>query len=189
MQPEAELIRIKTILELVGRPKEFLQQKMNEYLEKIKEDRIIIISQNISEPIEQKEGVWSVVCDIELVIKGLDNLVGFCIDYMPASVEIIKPEKFEFEERIFTGFINDILAKLHKVDIIAKQLGTENHILKENMTKIIFNNILVLIKLGMNKPEILSKLTGIEVNELKKFLDRLVEEKKIKESEGTYSIA
>ena len=122
-------------------------------------------------------------------MKGTANLVGFCIDYMPSSIEIIKPEKFNFEDRTFTAFINDILAKLHNVDMIAKRLGTENAFLKKNMNNIIRNNLLVLVRFGINNLEGMAKATGIEKEEVKRFLDMLIEEGRIKEDNGLYSIA
>ena len=141
---------------------------MKEYIEKIKEDEsLIILNEKVSEPKEQGK-VWSVFSEIELVVKGTDNLVGFCIDYMPSSIEIIKPEKFSFEDRTFTAFINDMLAKLHNVDMIVKQLGTENTFLKKNMNRIIKNNLLVLVKFGVNNLAGITKATGIDEEEVKK---------------------
>ena len=125
---------------------------------------------------------------IEIVVKGITSLVNFCIDYMPSSIEIIKPESFKFQERTFTEFINDMLAKLHTVDMIAKKLGTENSILKDNMNRMINNHLLVSIKLGIDDAETLSRSSGIESSEIEKFLGILVKEGKLKKEEGRYII-
>ena len=188
METEEQHIRIKAILEIVGKPKEYIEEKIKEYIEKVKEDpNLIILNEKLSDAKEEK-GVWSMFVEIEVVIKGLTNLVGFCIDYMPSSIEIIKPEKFAFEERIFTNFINDLLAKLHKVDMIAKQLGSENAFLRKNMNKLLINQFLVLVKFGVNDVDKISKATGIVEEEVKSMLDLLVKEEKIKEQNGVYSI-
>lgn len=188
MESEELHIRTKAIIEIVGKPKEYIENKIKEYIEKIKEDaNLVILNEKVSNA-EEKEGIWSTFAEIELVIKGVANLVGFCIDYMPSSIEVIKPEKFEFPERIFTNFVNDILGKLHKVDMIAKQLGTENSFLRKNMNNIIKNNILVLTKIGVNDLDKLTQSTGIEKTELKKFIDILIKEKRIKEENGLYSV-
>jgi predicted transcriptional regulator len=85
--------------------------------------------------------------------------------------------------------INDIISKLHGVDLIAKTLGTENTLLKNNMSKLIKNTLLVLIKFGVKNIEKMSLATGIAKEELKKFLKMLIDEKRIKEDpEGIYSL-
>lgn len=189
MESEEQHIRIKAILEIVGKPKEYIEKKTQEYIEKIREDQnLAILNEKLSDAKEEKE-VWSMFAEMELVIKGLTNLVGFCIDYMPSSIEIIKPEKFVFEERLFTSFINDMLAKLHKVDMIAKQLGSENSFLKKNMNKMLSNQLLVLVRFGVNEISKISKGTGIVEEEAKEMLDMLIKEGKIKEQDGVYSIA
>lgn len=186
MQDEEQHIRIKAILEILGKPKEYIEGKIKEYIEKIKEDEnLMILEEKISEPKEQGK-IWSIFSEMEVVVKGPANLVGFCIDYMPSSIEILKPEKFVFEDRVFTSFINDILAKLHKVDMIAKQLGTENTFIKKNMNSMIRNNLLILAKFGINNLANMSKATGIEEQEVKRFLDKLIEEKRIKQENDIY---
>jgi hypothetical protein len=147
----------------------------------------MLLNQNIGEAKEQK-GLWLTIAEIEVVIKGIPNLIGFCIDYMPASIDIIKPEKFDFADRDLTTMINDIIAKLHSVDMIAKKLGSENTFLKQNMNSIIRNNILVLSKFQINTLEKMSKATGIDDAQLKLFLDSLIKENRIKEENGIYSI-
>ncbi len=189
MESEEQHIRIKAILEIIGKPKEYIEKTIKEYADKIKNDEnLIILKEKIYEA-EPRDKIWSVFAEIEVVIKGFTNLIGFCIDYMPSSIEIIKPEKFSFEDRIFTGFVNDLLGKLHRVDMIAKQLGTENSFLKKNMNGLIVNNLLILVKFGINNIEGMTKATGINSEGLKPFLDKLIEEKRIKEDNSVYSIA
>jgi hypothetical protein len=189
MESEQMHIRIKAVLEIIGKPKEYIEQKMKDYVQKIKQDeQLMLIEDKISDA-KQQEKVWSVFGEIELVIKGVPNLVAFCIDYMPASIEVIKPEKFEFEDRIFTGVVNDILSKLHETDMISKTVATENKFLKRNMNGLIRNTLLILVKFGINDLEKISKATGIEQNEIRLFIDKLVEENRIKEDNGIYSIA
>jgi hypothetical protein len=186
---EEQHIRIKAILEILGKPKEHIIATMNKYIDEIeKDDNLIIMDKQVADAKEQGE-VWSVFAEIEIVIKGAANLIGFCMDYMPSSIEVIKPEKFEFEDRTFTAFVNDLLAKLHRVDMIAKKTNVENTFLKKNMNNLIENNILVLIKFGVNNIQGIVNATKIEESELKKYLEKLNKENRIKEDNAIYSIA
>ena len=189
MESEKQHIRIRAVLEVIGKPKEYIENQLKEYIDKIKQDdSLMILNEKIS-PVVEKDSIWSTFAEIEVIIKGISNLIGFCIDYMPSSIDILKPDKFEYEERIFTQFVNDVLAKLHKVDMITKEVGSENTILKQNMNRLIKNNILILAKFNVNKIEGMSKAIGIESKDLKPFISQLIEDKKIKEENGDYFIA
>ncbi len=186
METQDQHIRIKAILEILGKPKEFIEKKLEEYIEKIKQDENLMVMGEKISPAQEQGEAWSTYAEIEVVVKGTSNLIGFCIDYMPSSVEVIKPESFSFPERTFTEFMNDLVAKLHTVDMVAKQLGSENRILKENLNRVIKNNILVLLKFKVNKVDGLMKATGIAKEELEVYLKQLVEEKRVKEEENSY---
>ena len=147
----------------------------------------MVINNNMNESVEH-DGFFSIFSEIELVVKGQQSLIGFCIDYMPASIEVLKPENFNFTDSSLTKYINDILAKLHEVDMIAKRLGTDNNFLKRNMNSIIINSILIFTKLGINTLDKIVTATGINKDEIKIYVDKLIKENKIKEDSGAYFI-
>ncbi|MBR9700204.1 hypothetical protein GOV09_07135 [Candidatus Woesearchaeota archaeon] len=189
METEKAHIRVRAILDIVGKPKEFVEKKLKEYIDHIKEDvNLMVMDEKISPAIEQ-DNYFSAIAELEVVIKGVQNLVGFCIDYMPASIDIIKPDTITFAQRDFTGFVNDMLGKLHNVDMAAKQSGSENELLKKNMTSVIRNNILVLLKFKINTIDGMCKATGIPEDELKRFLELLKKEGRIVEKEEGYDLA
>ncbi|MBS3106557.1 hypothetical protein J4419_02740 [Candidatus Woesearchaeota archaeon] len=184
-----EPIRIRAILEVVGKPKEFVESKLAEYIEHIKNDQNLTVLNERVESAAEKDGVWSTFGEIELIIKGLTNLVGFCIDYMPSSVDLIKPEKFAFDARYFNQFVNDMLTKLHSIDMLVKQANSENAMLRKNLGALIKNHLLVMLQFGISDPDKLSKSTGLATEEVKRFLNALVKEKRVKLEEGSYSLA
>ncbi len=181
-------IRVKAIIEIIGKPKEHVEKKRDEYLEKIKEDENLMVISEKASSVRKQDDIWSTFTELELVVKGTSNLVGFCIDYMPSSIEVIKPETFNFPERTFTEFINDLLAKLHTVDMIAKQLGAENRILKENMGKVLRNIILILLQIKVNTAPLIASRSGIAEEEVKRYLILLKEEGRVEEKDGKYTI-
>jgi hypothetical protein len=185
---EEQHIRIKAVLEIVGKPKDYVESQLKNYVEKIKEDENLMVMGEQLSPAEEQETVWSAFAEMELIIKGLTNLVGFCIDYMPSSIEVLKPESFSFPERVFTEFTNDLLAKLHNVDMIAKRMSSENKLLRENLNNFVKNHLLVLLKFGVSKLDKIAQATGITEEEAKKFLDLLIRENRVKEENGDYSL-
>jgi len=185
---EEQHVRINTILEVLGKPKEHIEEKLKEYIGKIKEDETLMVMKEHISKAKAEGKVFTIFAELEVIVKGIENLVGFCIDYMPSSIEIIKPEMVNLDQRKFTNFVNDMLAKLHRVDMIAKQLGTENKFLKTNLHNLIKNNIMILIKGGVTETSKLASASGIDESELKNFLEMLVKENKIKEQDGKYSL-
>ena len=108
---------------------------------------------------------------------------------MPSSLEIIKPHDFLMTNHEIAGFINDLQARLHNVDMVVKELKGENSFLKINMQKLIKNLVRVCLSVKKMDFKELSKATGIHEKELKEYIDKLVEEKLIKKENEIYSIA
>lgn len=181
-------LRCRIILEMLGKPKEHIEDTLKSYVQKIKEDdNLLILNETFAEP-NEKGDLWTVFVELEMVIKSIPTLIGFCFDYMPSSVEILKPQELTLKNREVSAFINDLQAKLHTVDMVVKKLRAENDFLKRNMNKSFENSITILLKLrGMDIKEI-SRLTGIQEKDLLNFLNKLVEEKKIKKEDELYSL-
>ena len=189
MEREIDHIRFRAIIEILGRPKEHVEETLKKYIEKIKEDSDLIILKEDYAEAKQQETMWSTFVELELVVKGVQKMIGFCFDYMPSSIEILKPEQLTFNNRDMIVFLNDLQAKLHNVDMITKQLNAENNFLKRNMQIVIKNTVMILLKTGNNTEEKLAKFTGVNKEELKLIIDKLVEEKKIKKEGDIYVLA
>ena len=123
-----------------------------------------------------------------MVVKGIRKLIAFCFDYMPSSIQILKPESYNLDRSLIEDFINDLQARLHDVDMIIKKQKNENEFLKKNMQTTVKNLILISLLYGNLDREKLSKVTGIKSDELQIFLDNMIKDKKIKEENGSYSL-
>ena len=117
-----EIIRIKTIIELVGRPKEHIDKTMQKVVELLESnDKFSIIEKKITETKEIK-GLWSTFGEFEINFSSFDDISTFCFEFMPSSIEIISPEKLKIDSREIENFTNDVLAKLHQYDMVVKQI-------------------------------------------------------------------
>src|SRR3989344_3666504 len=180
-QGEHAHIRCRTIIEVLGKPKEHVENAIKEYIEHIKEDsELVILNEDYSE-IKEQGPLWSKFVELDLVVKGTKKLIGFCFEYMPSSIEVVKPE--------LSNFLNDLQARLHNVDMIVKQLKAENDFLKHNMNAILHNAILICLKVSKLSLEQLSQITGVDKKELEIFVEKLLKENKIKKENDLYCLA
>ncbi|MBI2656424.1 hypothetical protein HYX03_01650, partial [Candidatus Woesearchaeota archaeon] len=182
-------IRCRTIIEVLGKPKEHVENAIKEYIEHIKEDsELVILNEEYSEANEQGK-LWSKFVELDLVIKGTKKLISFCFEYMPSSIEVVKPEHLIMTNPELSNFLNDLQARLHSVDMIVKQLKTENDFLKHNMNAILHNAIMICLKVSKLNLGQLSQITGIDKKELEIFVEKLLKENKIKKENELYSLA
>ncbi len=187
-EKKSKHLRCRIILEMLGKPKGHIEGTLRKYVQKIKEEENLIILKEKFSDTKEQENLWTTFVELEMVIKNIPHLIGFCFDYMPSSIEILKPEEFTLKNRDISNFINDLQAKLHTVDMVAKKLKSENEFLKRNMKRSFENSILVLLKLKEMGANEISKFTGIDEKELTGFLDKLIENKKIKKEGENYSL-
>ncbi|MDO8740299.1 MAG: hypothetical protein Q7J54_01850 [Candidatus Woesearchaeota archaeon] len=181
-------LHTRLIVEMLGKPKEHLDQTMKQYIEKLKDDKdIIVIKEEYSEP-EDKEGMFAEFVELEMLFRSIEVLTFFCFDYMPSSVEIIAPEKVSYVTRDVMAFLNDLQARLHTIDLKLKTITQENTNLTHNAFTLLRNLILLSIRQGDKSAAELSEITGIKAEELMKFLDIFEkEENKIKKEGDKYT--
>ncbi|MEK6983078.1 MAG: hypothetical protein AABX33_00760 [Nanoarchaeota archaeon] len=182
-------IRCRTIIEVLGKPMEYVKDSIKRYIEHIKEDsELVVLNEDYSE-IKEQGKLWSGFVELELVIKGTAKLVSFCFEYMPSSIEVIKPSQLVMSNPELSNFLNDLQARLHNVDMIVKQQKAENDFLRHNMNAILHNAILICLKISKLSMEQLSQITGVEKKELEIFVEKLLKENKIKKEDELYVLA
>jgi len=132
MEEENKII-IKAVVEILGTPKEHVEDTIRHVVEKIKE-QFKVINDVVYDAVEVK-GLWSSFVDVEIEVKNFDDIIGICFDYMPSSIEIIKPEEFSITNNQIMDFLNDLIARLHKYDMVVKNLRAENLVLKKRINR------------------------------------------------------
>lgn len=186
--PNEQQIRFRTIIEILGKPKEHVEESLKKYVEQIKNDGNFMLLKEDYVPAEQKGKLFSTFAELEIVSKSLPAMIGFCFDYMPSTMEIIKPEELKLKMTDLSSMLIDLQARLHKVDMVAKSFKIENDFIKRNMNALTRNLVLLLLKSKNLNLQDLSKFTGINEKELEPFLETLIKDNKIKKEEGVYSL-
>lgn len=124
-------IQAKAVIEILGSPKEHVEETMTAVINKVKEN-FRLLSEKTYVP-EELQGLWSSFAELEIGFKDVGQLVGFCFDFMPSSIEIIGPLSFNLKCTDVADLLNDLLAKLHRYDMVVKNLNAENILLKRKL--------------------------------------------------------
>src|SRR3989344_2801187 len=112
-------IVFRAVIEVLGRPQEYVETALSEYIEKLKKDsNFKLVSANLEKAQKQeKEELWSNFAELEIKTEKIENITSFCFDYMPSVIEILEPEHVTINDVQFSSFLNDLQAKLHNVDM------------------------------------------------------------------------
>ncbi|MCX6706956.1 MAG: hypothetical protein NT001_02335 [Candidatus Woesearchaeota archaeon] len=180
-------IRFSAIIEMMGAPKEYISKTFRDYIEKLRENRnIIILKEHFAKP-KKKDTLFVMYVELELLAKDASELVFFCFDYMPSSIEIIEPEHFNYRAADFAAFLNDMQARMHTIDSHLKNLKAKTANLERNAGLLLRNNILIVLKEKDRNLDELAKGTGIPAVQLSPFLEKLIIEGWIKKAKDKYS--
>ncbi|MFH1072486.1 MAG: winged helix-turn-helix transcriptional regulator [Nanoarchaeota archaeon] len=171
-------IRANVMFEVLGNPREHIEKAIRLYLADIKkEGSIIILKEEYAQPIE-KDGLWSTFCESEMLIRGLEKLSWLCINFTPASIEILEPELLTYRNKDITLWINDLLSRLHEIGIVTKAVNSKNQLLERNISMITRNCIMALLEKETSPGE-LGKQIGLSQGTVLAFLDALEREGQI----------
>lgn len=133
------MVKARSIIEIVGGPKEHVDKAMGIVLDKLREGKEVkLIKDKVFEaqPLEGKKPLFSTFCEIEIETKKMDDLFGFCFDFMPSSVEIYDPAELILNIDAVNDMVNELITKLHQYDMAFKNIYAQNIILKRQMDEL-----------------------------------------------------
>jgi hypothetical protein len=185
---EKGYIKIRVIFEMLGKPKEHIEKTLKNYVEKVKSaNGIEILSEDFAEAKQQDDGLWSTFAELEMFIKSLEVMTWLSVNFMPASIEILEPEKITHTNKQINFWINDVLAKLHEISLMVKGAVSKEKIMSKTLGTMMKNMVLLNLETGPKDIKELFKKTGIREDQLKSVLEYLVKKEKIVEKDGKYS--
>lgn len=179
-------IHARIIIEILGKPKEHVEKIIKEVSEKLKSQKdVSVVKEEIAE-IKEQGKLFSSFIESEIWVKGTAGLLDICFDFLPSSVEILDPETIPFHTNELSGFLNDLQARLHNVEMVARNLKSENTLLKNNDSALVRNIIGIAINLGADTLNPMSKKVGIPTADLEKFLNMMVNEGTLRKEKDKY---
>lgn len=145
----AEKLNAILMLEVIGKPADYLKQALGELIEKIsKEKDVKIINQKIAEPKLLEQGIFSTFAEVEIET-SMQTLMLLTFGYMPSHVDIITPEELKIRNNELNIFFNELARKLHQYDEIAKALMMERDMLVSQLKQAQGNSPRVVEQLAM----------------------------------------
>ena len=183
---EEGYIRATVIFEVVGKPKEHVEQSIKAYLENIKSDENIKVIEEDYEPTDTlDDGLFSSVVETDMLLKGLEKLTWLCINFSPASIEITEPTSFTFGQKELGHWLNDLLAKLHEIGMANKTIRNQKQGIVKNFNAMTRNAILLALKEPLDLKNI-SKRIGMDEKHTQEFVNALLKENRVREEKNKY---
>jgi|GEM_PF-643030 len=161
---EKRKVRALLVVEILGRPPEYLIETLENIVKAIEEEKgVIVMEKKLASPVSMKDkpDFYSSFAEIEVEVEEILQIAILMFKYMPAHVEIISPQNFNLSNSGFNDLFNELTRRLHGYEEIARILQTEKMIL-ENQLKTL---------LGEKKEEL----------EKEKAEEKKTKEKKVKE--------
>lgn len=118
------MIKATTIIEIMGKPQEHVKTTLERVYNLIKNnENFKLINHTLSEPkeIQESKEIFTAFGEFDIEFSKIDDVFGFCFDFMPSSIEITEPEQLKLESTSITDFLNDIIAKMHQYDMTLKK--------------------------------------------------------------------
>jgi len=178
---EKGYLHVRVMFEMLGKPKEHIEETIRKYIEKIKTDpNIEIFKEHFGDARTQEDDLWSTFAEVEMLVKSMDKLTWLCVNFMPASIEIIQPEKKTYTNKEISFWINDVLARLHEISLMTKSLVNKDKFMAKSLGTLLKNMILLGIGKDSLTPEQIFKKTGVKEEEVITILEALEKQGKIK---------
>ena len=186
---EKRSVVARVVLNVAGKPKEHVEQSMRMVIENVqKEGGISILKRRVMKT-QKKEGLYfSSVAELEIRCEESFILMGFCLDYLPSSVEVVEPEELHFNTADMTGLLNDMLSKLHNVNLNVGQIRAENTLLQQNGERLLKNIVMISIRGKAKTMGEIASDVGINAKELAPFVERFVKDGRIEKKKDKYKL-
>jgi hypothetical protein len=129
-------IRAMFVIEVIGRPPEYLTETLNEMVKKIKEEKgVVVKNDKINPPVLMKDqkDFYTSFAEVEVETENTLYLAILMFKYMPAYIEIISPQNISLTNGDLGDVFNELTRRLHGYEEVARVLQTEKTILENKL--------------------------------------------------------
>ena len=136
---ETKGINAIIILEIIGKPPEYLTETLNKIISQIDEEKGVSIKEKkVNEPVLMKDqkDFYTSFAEVEVEVEGILYLVMLMFKYMPAHIEIISPEIITLTNNGWNEILNELARRLHGYDEVARVIQVEKSILEKKLKEL-----------------------------------------------------
>ena len=129
-------VRAVFMIEVMGRPPEFLTETLNDLIKKLGEEQgAKIKSSKLNEPalLKDQKDFFTSFAEVEIETENLLYLTILIFKYMPAHVEIISPQNLSIPNTDLNDVLNELARRLHGYEEVARILQNEKIILENRL--------------------------------------------------------
>jgi len=137
-------IRAMFVLEILGRPPEYLTETLNGIIKTIKEEKGVQVKDvKINPPtlMKDQKDFYTSFAEVEVEAENVLYLTILMFKYMPAYVEIISPQNISLTNSDLGDVMNELTRRLHGYEEIARVLTTEKSILEAKLRENLGKNV------------------------------------------------
>ncbi len=132
-------IRAIMILDVIGRPPEYLTENLEKLTQEIsKEKGVKVIMKEIKEPtlMKDQKDLYTTFAEVEVEVEDVLNLAILLFKYMPAHLDVVSPEIIALSNGGWNDILNELTRRLHAYDEIARMLQREKVVLLEKIKEL-----------------------------------------------------
>lgn len=133
-------IRARFIIEVIGRPQEYLTETLENFAKQIGEEKGITVIEkkvNIPKLMENQKDFYTNFAEIEIETEEMVKILILMFKYMPAHIEIISPENVSLSNFNWNEMLNELTRRLHAYDEIARVIQVEKNILEQKLKEVL----------------------------------------------------
>ena len=129
-------VRAVITLEMLGRPKDYVEQTIKELIASIEKEGIEIKDKKFfdAKQIEDKN-LYTTFTELEIYFKEISHLIQFILKYLPSHIEIIEPENIKLTNSDINTLAGELTIMMHRYDDVTKGLLYERNALLDLLKK------------------------------------------------------
>jgi len=128
------------LLEVLGRPAEYLVETLNSIIKSIGEEKGVKVNKTkINDPVLMKDqkDFYTSFAEIEVDVDEILYLVILMFKYMPAHIEIVSPQNLHLSNFDVGDVLNELTRRLHGYEEIVRMAQAEKNILETKLRELI----------------------------------------------------
>jgi len=137
---DAKKINAIFVLEVIGRPPEYLAETLNNISKQINEEKGVKVKDTkINEPVllKDQKDLYTSFAEIEIETEGILQLAILIFKYMPAHIDILSPQNINLTNNEWCDVLNEITRRLHGYEEIARILQNERGVLENKLKEVL----------------------------------------------------